>query len=73
MASALYAVVIDGSQWRISHNGQLFDRYPTEAAAIAAARATAAQAVDAGFKSRVVVETANGGFRVDWDSAAGDA
>jgi hypothetical protein len=69
MANALYAVVIDGNQWRISHNGQLFDRYPTEATAVAAARTTAEAAVAAGFETRVVVETVNGGFRVEWNSA----
>ena len=70
MANAVYAVIVDGNQWRISHNGQLFDRYPTEAAAVAAARSTAEAAVAAGFEARVMVEAANGGFSEAWRSAA---
>ncbi|MGL4542060.1 MAG: hypothetical protein ACRCUI_06085 [Polymorphobacter sp.] len=69
MANALYAVVIDGAGWRISHNGQLFARDPSEAAAVSAARETAQAAVAAGFAARVVVEGAGGGFRIDWNSA----
>ncbi len=73
MANALYAVVIEGDHWRISHNGQLFDHYPTEAAAVAVARTTAAEAVAAGFDARVVVETSGGGFRVEWTGTAAPA
>jgi len=68
--AAVYAVVTEGPQWRIAHNGQLFDYFATEAAAIATATATAQTAVAAGFDARVMVETSGGSFREAWRGAA---
>lgn len=70
MANAVYAVVAEGNQWRIAHNGQLFDYFPTQAAAIAVATTTAQSAAAGGMEARVMVEAASGGFSEAWHSAA---
>lgn len=70
MTNAVYAVVMDGDAWRIAHDGKLYDRYPTEAAAVSVARDTAQTAAAAGFQTRVMVEQVGGSFRADWSSTA---
>jgi hypothetical protein len=70
MAQATYAVIMDGGRWRISHNGNHYGWYDSEADAVAVATETARAAVAQGYVANVVAETGNGGFRGVWRSDA---
>lgn len=68
MAHATYAVMKTGSGWTIAHDGKQFGNFPAAEAAAAMAVETAKGAAAQGFDAKVVVEEANGGFRVAWRS-----
>ena len=68
MAHATYAVMKTGSGWTIAHDGKHFGNFPTAGAAEAMATETARGAAAQGFEAKVVVEEANGGFRIAWRS-----
>ena len=65
MARENYVVVRAGDQWRVSFSGSLYGHYPTAAAATSVAIETAQKAAAAGLAAAVLVETDNGGFRME--------
>jgi hypothetical protein len=70
MAQAIYAIITDGGRWRISHNGNHYGWYDSEADAVEVATGTARDAAAQGFLAMVVTEAQGGAFRTVWRSDA---
>ena len=66
MARAVYYVVHDHGEWKISYNQQHYGPYASQAAAIREAVDTAQKAGREGHDAQVLVQGQNSQFRTEW-------